>query len=104
MSKKKPECATCDTPAHPDHRDQLSRLNRIGGQVEGIKKMIEARRYCPGILIQLRAIRAALQTVEGHLLHRHLNQCVAEVFRSGNAAEREKKINELQELYRRFGE
>ncbi len=104
MSKKKPQCTQCDTPTHPDHRDQLSRLNRIGGQVEGIKRMIEEQRYCPDILIQLRAIRAALQTVEGHLLHRHLNQCVADAFRNGDDTTREKKIAELQELYRRFGE
>lgn len=101
MSKKKTH--HCKTE-HPDHTDQLSRLNRIGGQVEGIKKMIEERRYCPDILIQMRAVRSALQAIEGNLLERHLDSCVNDAFATGSKSEKDKKIAELKELYRRFGD
>ena len=107
MSKKKTtSCHHCHDPVstHPDHRDQLTRVNRIAGQVEGIKRMIEEQRYCPDILVQTRAIRSALLALEGKLLDRHLDHCVAEAFTSGSASEREKKIAELQSLYRRFSD
>ena len=38
---------------HPCHKAEIPRLNRVIGQLEGIKKMIEEQRYCPEILIQL---------------------------------------------------
>ena len=40
---------------HPSHLENIPRLNRIAGQIEGIKKMIEEGRYCPEIISQLRA-------------------------------------------------
>ena len=41
---------------HPDYTNELPRLNKIAGQINGIKKMIEERRYCPDIIMQLQAI------------------------------------------------
>lgn len=87
---------------HPDHGQQLPKLNRIAGQVEGIKKMIEERRYCPDIIIQLRATRAALNSIEAELLEAHLNACVADAFNFGDEKEKQKKIAELKDLYKRF--
>ena len=78
------------------HRDQLARLGRVAGQVEGIKKMIEEGRYCMDILIQLRAARAALKRVEGNILYAHLQHCVAQAL-GGKGAE--EKVEELQRYF-----
>ncbi len=92
---------TCDCPRHnPDHNGQIPRLNRIIGQLEGIKKMIESNRYCPDILTQLRAVRSAVRSVEGNILQSHLRHCVAQSF--ANPEERDRKINELKTLFDRF--
>ncbi len=92
---------TCDCPRHnPDHSGQIPRLNRIIGQLEGIKKMIEANRYCPDILTQLRAVRSAVRSVEGNILQSHLRHCVAQSFASPE--ERDRKISELKTLFDRF--
>ncbi|MBU0573417.1 MAG: metal-sensitive transcriptional regulator, partial [Candidatus Margulisbacteria bacterium] len=59
------------------HQKQISaRLNRIRGQVEGIKKMINEPRYCVDILNQVAAVRAALQGVGRMVLEDHLKTCV----------------------------
>lgn len=91
-----------DTPTHPDYSKELNRLNRIGGQVEGVKKMVQERRYCPDILIQLRAIRSAVTAVEATILDGHLDSCVADAFNSTDEGEKKKKMDELKELYRKY--
>ncbi len=100
MAKKKTDC--CAEHQHPDYGKELSRVNRISGQMEGIKRMIEERRYCPDILTQLRAIRSAINSLEANILETHLDSCVTEAFNAGNEEEKQQKINELKELYRRF--
>ncbi len=85
---------------HPSHEAELPRINRIIGQLEGVKKMIDERRYCPEILIQLRAIRSAVRAVEGNILKTHLQHCVVQTFAS--EAEKEAKIEELKQLFDRF--
>ncbi len=92
----------CHTAQHPDHSKECARLNRVAGQIEGIKKMIEERRYCPDILTQLRAVRSAVNAIEANILESHFNACVSGVFAAGNEAEQQQKIAELKELYRRF--
>jgi DNA-binding FrmR family transcriptional regulator len=87
---------------YPDHSALLSRLNRVSGQVEGIKRMIKDRRYCPDILTQLHAIRAAIGGIEADMLTAHLEACVSSALKSNNAKEKRKKIAELKELYKRF--
>ena len=87
------------TASHPDYSKELSRLNRVAGQVEGVKKMIHDHRYCPDILIQLRAIRAAVNAVEASILESHLEACVTDAFNAGNEDEKKQKIKELKDLY-----
>ena len=67
---------------HPCHKQEIPRLNRVIGQLEGVKKMIEELRYCPDILIQLRAARSAIRAVESNILKTHLQSCVAQSFAS----------------------
>jgi DNA-binding FrmR family transcriptional regulator len=87
---------------HPDHSKDMPRLNRIGGQIAGVKKMIEESRHCPEILTQLRAIRAALKGLEASILERHLNHCIAESLSHGDAKTVQHKIGELKDLFRRY--
>lgn len=103
MAKIKSKADCCDKQ-HPDYSKELPRLNRISGQIEGVKKMISERRYCPEILTQLRAARAAVNSIEASILETHLDSCVADAFDSGNQAEKKQKMNELKEMYRRFNE
>lgn len=89
---------------HPSHKKQISRINRISGQLEGVRGMIEAQRYCPEILTQLRAIRSAVKSLEANVLQTHLSSCVTETFSSKRVSksEKEKKIKELIEIFKRY--
>lgn len=100
---KKPNADCCEQKHHSDHTKELARLNRVAGQIEGVKKMIDKRAYCPDILAQLRAVRAAVNAVEANILEAHLDSCVAEAFASGNSKNAAQKITELKDLYKRFG-
>lgn len=80
----------------------LVRLRRIEGQVQGIQRMVEEEKYCVDILLQLAAVRGAVGQVEKLLLGRHIQSCVADAMRSGRAREREKKIDELLEVFTKF--
>lgn len=97
MALKTEKC-TCNH--HPDHSENIPRLNRISGQIEGIKKMIADERYCPEIISQLRAVRAALKAVESNILQTHLQNCVAQSFASEQ--ERDEKIEELKNLFTKY--
>jgi DNA-binding FrmR family transcriptional regulator len=78
----------------------ISRLKKIEGQVKGIQKMIEERRYCIDVVMQIGAAESALHTVAEIILKNHLQTCVRDAFLSKNEREREKKISELMEVYK----
>ena len=86
----------------PRHKDCLSRLSRIEGQVRGVARMIEEQRYCIDILTQMRAIKAALNKVETEILKDHADHCVADAIKSGDAREQTEKFNELVDLISRY--
>ncbi len=102
MSDNTPNNCCCDKSLYPNHAENIPRLNRISGQIDGIKKMIADNRYCPDIIIQIRAVRSALRAVESKILAKHLQHCVLQSFTSDK--EREQKITELQALFDRFEE
>jgi DNA-binding FrmR family transcriptional regulator len=89
---------------HPSHDAEIKRLNRIAGQIEGVKKMVEEGRYCPEILSQLRAVRSAVKGIETEILRRHLSSCVASAMQSGDKASRAKSIEEVTRLFSKFDE
>ncbi len=82
-----------------DHSVENKRLNRIRGQVDGIQRMIDERRYCPEIIIQIRAVRAALRSLESSIMERHLRGCVVSAMRAKDNHEAESKIRELIQLF-----
>lgn len=70
--------------------------------MRGVAKMIEGERYCIDILMQLRAIRAALGKVETEVLKDHADHCIADAISSGSEDEQRKKFSELIELFGRY--
>lgn len=80
-----------------------ARLKRIEGQVAGIRRMVAEDKYCVDILLQISAAQAALGQAGKIVLGRHIETCVSDAFRSGSAAERRAKIDELVEVFARYG-
>ena len=89
--------------SHPDHSKELARINRIIGQLEGVKKMVQESRYCPDILTQLKAIRSATHSIEANILEAHLESCVSNTLQSCDEKDVSEKIAELKEIFKRFG-
>ncbi|MGE0733987.1 MAG: metal-sensitive transcriptional regulator [Alphaproteobacteria bacterium] len=71
------------------------RLNRIGGQVRGIARMVDEDRYCIDVVTQLAAVGAALRRVEEEILRDHVSHCVEQAIASGDSDAQRKKIAEL---------
>jgi len=86
---------------HADHTEELPRLKRIRGQVDGVERMILEKRYCLDILMQIKAARSALVALEGEVLRVHLEGCVQDALNSKNSFQAGKKIKELVELLAR---
>ena len=84
------------------HDKEIARLKRIEGQVRGIIKMIEEKRYCIDILLQLAAVKSALARVEEHILERHISGCVVHAFKGDSKRKKEEKIREVIEVLGRF--
>lgn len=103
MSSQKRNSAskTMDAKETPDHSEELNRLSRIRGQVDGIERMIREGRYCPDIMNQVRSATSALRSVEKQLLKRHLKHCVTQAIRGKNPKEGDQKIQELMDLFDR---
>lgn len=81
-----------------DKNKIIARLNRINGQINGIKNMIQEDRYCDDVLIQLSAIDKAIKSLANYILDEHMHGCVLEEIKSGN----EEVLDEIVQLFRRF--
>ena len=79
------------------------RLRRIEGQVQGLQRMLENDAYCVDILLQISAVQGALEQVQKLLLGRHIESCVSDALRSGSKSDRQQKIDELLDVFARFG-
>jgi len=87
---------------HPDHKNTLDALRRIEGQVRGIQRMVEEKRYCVDILTQLSAVNHAVGSVQDTVLARHLDACVTQAFMGDSQLEKKKKIDEVVKLLKTF--
>lgn len=81
----------------------LGRLRRIAGQVEGIAKMVEDDRYCVDVLLQIASVQAALGQAGKLVLGAHVDTCVSEALASGTPAERKRKLDELMQVFSKYG-
>ncbi|MGH4036559.1 MAG: metal-sensing transcriptional repressor [Sphaerochaeta sp.] len=70
-----------------EYRSLMNRLNRIEGQVRGVKKMVETDVYCTDILTQVSAIQSALNAFNKELLTNHIKTCVVKDIKNGNEDE-----------------
>ena len=85
-----------------DKKKLLVRLRRIGGQVEAVGRMIEEDEYCVDIMMQLSAATGALGKVGQIVLENHLKTCVQEAMTEGKKADRDEKLQELIDLFRKY--
>ena len=81
-----------------EYKSLINRLNRIEGQIRGIKGMVEKNAYCTDILIQVAAANAALNAFNKELLANHIKSCVADNIRAGNDEIIDELVATLQKL------
>lgn len=92
-----------DTQKHKErtqaeYKDLIHRLNRIEGQVRGIKGMVERDAYCTDILVQVAAVNAALNSFNKVLLANHIKTCVTRDIRAGKEETVDELVTTLQKL------
>lgn len=78
----------------------INRLNRIGGQIKGITKMVESDAYCNDLLVQLSAVKNSIKSLSTHILESHLYMCVPTALENGELD----TIDELISLFKRFNQ
>lgn len=81
-----------------EYKSLVNRLNRIEGQVRGIKNMLDNDAYCTDILTQVSAIQAALNAFNKQLLSNHINTCVVENIKNGDNSVVEELVCTVQKL------
>lgn len=84
--------------AETEYKDLLNRLNRIEGQIRGIRGMVEKNAYCVDILTQSAAASAALNSFNKVLLSNHIHTCVADGIREGDEEVIEELVKMIQKL------
>lgn len=99
MEDKK--CCCCErhkerSPA--EYKALMNRLNRIEGQIRGIKGMVENGAYCPDILVQSAAVNAAVNAFNKELLASHIRSCVVNDIRDGKDEVIDELVCTLQKL------
>jgi len=87
---------------NPSHKKTLDSLKRIEGQVRGIQRMVDEKRYCVDILTQLSAVGNAVASVQDNILGRHLDTCVTKAFEGDSKVEKRLKIDEVIKLLKTF--
>ena len=92
----------CHKTKHRSDEEQKKlthRLNRIEGQVRGLREMLQKDAYCPDILIQVSAVNAALNSFNKVLLAEHLRSCVVDDIKDGRE---EEAIDELVKVLQKL--
>lgn len=94
------QCCSAKTKerSQVEYKKLVYRLNRIEGQVRGIRNMVENNAYCTDILMQSAAVTAAMNAFNKELLSNHIHSCVAENIRSGNDEVIDELVLTLQKL------
>lgn len=95
------ECCHCHKTKErsaKEYRDMIHRLNRIEGQIRGIRGMVERDAYCTDILTQVAAVNAALNSFNRVLLANHIKTCVTRDIRDGKEETVDELLATLQKL------
>ena len=91
-------CARKKSRNEKEIKDLIHRLNRIEGQVRGVRNMVENDAYCVNIINQVAAITAALNSFNKVLLANHIRSCMADDIRSGHDEMIDELVHTLQKL------
>ena len=91
-------CHKTKERSEKEYKDMIHRLNRIEGQIRGIKGMVEKNAYCTYILVQVAAANAALNSFNKVLLANHIKTCVTNDIREG----KEETVDELVEILQKL--
>ena len=92
------ECQKTKHREKNEYKDLVNRLNRIEGQVRGIKGMVEKECYCVDILTQVSAVQSALNSFNKVLLNNHIKTCVVEEIKAGNDEVVQELVNTIQKV------
>ena len=95
---RKQDCCRTKKRSEEEYKGLVNRLNRIEGQIRGIKGMLDKSAYCPDILTQVAAVNAALNAFGRELLASHIRTCVVEDVRAG----KEDAVDELLATLQKF--
>ena len=98
MENKECCCHKTKERSEEEYKSLIHRLNRIEGQIRGIRNMVEKSAYCPDILIQVAAANAALNAFSKELLAQHIRTCVARDIRAGRDETIDELVATLQKL------
>jgi DNA-binding FrmR family transcriptional regulator len=82
--------------------DVLRRLNRIEGQIKGLRRLVEQDTYCVDVLTQVSSIHEALRGVGKVVMRDHLQHCVTDSLRAGDEAKAERTYQELMDLVYKY--
>lgn len=96
------ECSCHKTKerSEKEYKDLIHRLNRIEGQIRGIRGMVERDAYCTDILVQVSAVNAALSSFNKVLLANHIKTCVTRDIKEGKEDTVDELVETLQKLMR----
>ena len=89
-----------DMAIDKEYKRLINRLNRIEGQVRGIKGMVEKNAYCVDIMIQVSAVNSALNAFNKELLSNHIKTCVADDIREGKDETIDELLDTLKKIMR----
>ena len=99
-AKKKAALAKKREAGSVDHSDEIKRLNRVLGQVEGVRKMLDDSRSLGDVLAQCKAVHSALRAIESRILRSHLENVLDEVVKLDKKKSREQQIASIEELFK----
>lgn len=91
-------CGKTTDRSEEERKKLIHRLNRIEGQIRGIRGMVENNAYCADILIQSAAVNAAVNAFNKELLANHIRTCVARDIREGKDDVIDELVATLQKL------
>ena len=98
MENKDCFCKKTKQRSEEEYKSLIHRLNRIEGQIRGIRGMVERSAYCPDILIQSAAVTAAMNAFNRELLSNHIRTCVVKDIQAGNEEVIDELVTTLQKL------
>ena len=100
MEKETCCCHKTKERSEQEYKSLINRLNRIEGQVRGVKSMVEKDAYCTDTLVQVAAVNAALNSFSKELLASHIRSCVVNDIRDGKEETIDELVATIQKLMR----